>query len=85
MHNGKPFTHTAANEEGIKCNVCHTNVIKGTGAVSKEKCFFCHIDHKEKYGDVKFVHDKHVGEKQLDCLFCHEKIEHGKISMAEGI
>ena len=85
MHDGKPFSHTAALDEGIACNVCHINVIKGTGAVSKEKCFFCHIDHEEMYGDVEFVHDKHVGDKQLDCLYCHEKIEHGKINISEGI
>ncbi len=82
---GKPLSHKKVLASGLTCDRCHINVIEGTGEVAKEKCFFCHIERTEKYDDVEFVHQKHVAEKQLDCLFCHQRIRHGHIEMAYKI
>ena len=85
VYKGKPFSHQNALSAGNKCNDCHIRVVDGDGDVSKDKCFFCHIERTEAYTDVEFMHEKHVTEKQLDCLFCHDKIHHGYIEMAEEI
>jgi len=82
-YKGKTFSHEAALKAGYKCNKCHVEITKGDGITSQDKCYFCHVDRTEKYSDVKLIHDKHVTAKQIDCLYCHSKIEHGKIKMAE--
>lgn len=82
---GKPFSHQKALDAGLTCDKCHVKVIEGTGDVPKDKCFFCHVERTEMYDDVEFVHEKHVTEKQLDCLLCHPRIKHGNIEMASEI
>jgi hypothetical protein len=79
----KTFSHEEVIKAGYTCNQCHIEVTKGDGIAPKEKCYFCHVNRTEKYNDVKFVHEKHVWEKQVDCLWCHPRIEHGNIKMAE--
>jgi hypothetical protein len=46
-------------------------ITRSEGVVPPEKC-----------KDVKLIHDENVGDKQIDCLYCHTRIEHGKIKMA---
>ena len=82
---GRTFSHDDALKAGYKCAQCHTEVTKGDGVTPKDKCYFCHVERAEVYSDVKFVHEKHVAQKQIDCLWCHARIEHGKIGMAEKI
>jgi hypothetical protein len=82
---GKTFSHEEALKAGYTCNRCHTQIAKGEGMTPKDKCFFCHVERTEKFGEVEFIHEKHVNEKQVDCLWCHEKIEHGKIGTAKQI
>jgi len=84
-YRGKPFSHEKAAKDGHTCHVCHVEITKGDGLTPKDKCYFCHVDRGEKYGDVKLLHDKHVGAKQIDCLYCHNRIQHGKIRMADDI
>jgi hypothetical protein len=79
----RSFSHDDALKAGVTCAQCHLEITKGDGVTPKDKCYFCHVERAEKYSDVTFVHEKHVGEKQIDCLWCHEKIIHGKIKMAE--
>jgi len=43
----------------------------------------CSSDRSDRIGEVKFIHEKHVGKRQVDCLWCHDKIEHGKIKMSK--
>jgi hypothetical protein len=81
---GKSFSHAEAIKAGRKCEECHQGVTKGEGTTPKDKCFFCHVDRTEKYADVQILHAKHVGEKQIQCLWCHEKIEHGKLKIADS-
>jgi len=83
MVKGRAFSHDAALTAGRSCSQCHTEITRGDGAVPKDQCYFCHVDRAEKFSDVKFVHEKHVAARQIDCLWCHEKIVHGKLKMAE--
>ncbi|HWR57822.1 MAG TPA: cytochrome c3 family protein [Thermodesulfovibrionales bacterium] len=82
---GRPFVHDDALKAGYKCTHCHTKITRGDGVTPKDKCYSCHADRTDKYSDVKFIHDKHVDQKQINCLRCHPKIEHGQIGMLENI
>jgi hypothetical protein len=82
---GKTFSHQAALKAGHTCNRCHLEVSRGDGVTPKDKCFFCHVDRVEKYAEVQLIHDKHVAKLQIDCLWCHSKIEHGDIKMTKAI
>ena len=81
--NGRFFSHTAALKAGKKCGQCHTQITRGEGMTPKDKCFFCHVDRVDRIGEVKLIHEQHVGKKQVDCLWCHDRIEHGKIKMSK--
>lgn len=80
--NGRTFSHEQALKAGYKCSRCHIEITKGEGETPKDKCYFCHVEKTEMYQDTKFVHEKHVTQKQIDCLWCHSRIEHGKIKIA---
>jgi nitrate/TMAO reductase-like tetraheme cytochrome c subunit len=82
---GKTFSHEEFINLGYTCNQCHTEITKGDGLTPREKCYFCHVERTERYSDVNFMHDKHVAKKQIDCLWCHSKIEHGKVKIADAI
>jgi len=82
---GKTISHDDALRAGYKCDQCHMEVTKGDGVTPKDKCYFCHVERTEMYNDVQFVHEKHVTQKQIDCLWCHPRIEHGLIGMTEKI
>lgn len=82
---GKAFSHEEAMNAGFKCNQCHVEITRGEAIVPKEKCYFCHIERAEMHEDVKSIHQKHVTKSQIDCLWCHQRIEHGKIKMAEKV
>jgi hypothetical protein len=81
MYKGKIFSHDKALKAGYSCNRCHIEVTRGDGITPKDKCYFCHVEKTEMYNDVSFVHNKHVTERQVDCLWCHPKIEHGEIKL----
>jgi len=81
---GRVFSHRAVLKMGYKCKECHLDVTKGAGLVPEERCFFCHVERTEMYSDVEFVHNKHVTEKQIDCLLCHPRVEHGKIKVEQA-
>lgn len=78
---GRVFSHENLLKMGYTCKQCHIAVTRGNGVVPKERCFFCHVERTEMYGDVAFIHQTHVTKKQIDCLLCHPRIEHGKIEI----
>jgi hypothetical protein len=84
-YQGKPFSHDQAAKAGHKCSRCHVEITRGDGLTPKDKCYFCHVDRVERYSDVQLIHDKHVGQKQIDCFYCHSRIQHGKIRMADDV
>ncbi len=82
LHDGKRFSHEAALRKGRVCRDCHVKIVKGRGEVPRERCHLCHVDRFDKYGDKALIHKKHVEDLQIYCLYCHEKIEHGKIEVS---
>jgi hypothetical protein len=81
QYKGTSFKHIQPLAKGYLCSSCHTSVMIGAGRVSKEKCFFCHIDRTERFSDLDFIHRHHVTKKQIACFFCHELVEHGDVKL----
>jgi nitrate/TMAO reductase-like tetraheme cytochrome c subunit len=75
---GVAFTHDLAYEKGVDCMNCHGDVIRGNGPVAPERCLSCHNRQGdlERIGDHVFMHAKHVTEHRIDCLRCHDPIQH---------
>jgi hypothetical protein len=84
VEGGTFFSHDQALAAGQPCAECHVQVSRGDGVTPRDKCFLCHVDREERYSEVSLIHDKHVTEKQIDCLWCHTRIEHGNIRMASA-
>lgn len=63
---------------GAKCTECHNDMIKGEGKIRKEMCYFCHQDKDQinKIKDAHLMHKTHVKENKVDCINCHDIIEH---------
>ena len=78
---GFSFDMKAYVDSGVACSRCHLSVHEGTGGVPKDKCYSCHVSRVEKIGEPEMLHDKHVGQKQVRCLECHEPIRHGNIKL----
>jgi hypothetical protein len=66
---------------GVECHHCHVKVAEGDGAVSEDKCFWCHVGRSESYSDPVLVHSIHVQEQGIDCFLCHDDIRHGDVRM----
>lgn len=80
-HGGFSFDMKAYVDSGVACSRCHLSVHEGTGGVSKDKCYSCHISRVEKIGEPEMLHEEHVGQKQVSCMECHEPIRHGNIKL----
>ncbi len=79
---GVTFDHRQVDKLGMACDRCHGNVVRGDGAVPKERCLTCHNDPKllERADDMAFLHEEHTSKHKVDCQHCHLTIEHGKLS-----
>lgn len=84
-YEGFTFSHTSYLKIGVACNQCHLEVARGQGEVPKDRCFACHVERLERYGEQPFLHFKHVTEHYVDCFACHEPIEHGGVRMVETL
>ncbi len=84
-HAGFSFSHDTYLKVGVACEQCHLQVTAGEGKAPQERCFSCHVERLEQYGDAQFMHNKHVGEHGIDCFRCHEKIQHGRIRMVRAL
>jgi len=82
---GITFNHSEYLRSDISCLTCHTHVTSGTGDVPPEKCYSCHIERFEDYGETERVHTVHVTEEQLTCRDCHTDIQHGEFELAQAI
>ena len=80
-HGGFSFDMKAYVDSGVACSRCHLSVHEGTGGVTKDKCYSCHVSRVEKIGEPEMLHDKHVGQKQVRCMECHDAIRHGNIKL----
>jgi len=72
------FSHAQYIDRGVSCNNCHSDTLAGDGSVPRQFCWTCHNDpdHLARYGDTKFMHDKHVTETKVECSSCHVQIVH---------
>lgn len=79
--NGITYNHVdfVENNPNIKCIDCHLDVIEGTGAVPKERCYACHNipSRFSYYTDTTFIHTWHVTKHKIACTLCHLEIKHG--------
>ena len=76
---GTPFDHSEVKRLDMDCRSCHAGVVRGDGAVPRERCLTCHnqAERLARYDDREFLHRMHVSEHKVDCMNCHLTIEHG--------
>jgi nitrate/TMAO reductase-like tetraheme cytochrome c subunit len=76
---GRLFDHTEYVQRGVDCQACHRAVVRGDGAVRRERCRACHgeVGHIERYGETEFLHETHVTSHKVECFECHDEIQHG--------
>ncbi|HVT88696.1 MAG TPA: NapC/NirT family cytochrome c [Tepidisphaeraceae bacterium] len=72
------FNHADYLSRGVTCENCHSDAVKGDGAVPKQFCWNCHNQEKQiaRYGETKFIHQTHVTDHKVECSSCHVQIEH---------
>ena len=75
---GVMFSHELAYDRGVDCANCHRDLIRGNGAVPRERCKACHNreDDLKRIDDHEFLHRIHVTDHKVDCLECHLEIQH---------
>jgi len=78
LGNGVVFKHSDYLKRGIECKSCHGDVTRGAGDVPRRRCGTCHNKqaHLDRYGDTDFLHKHHVTDHSVQCLECHNAIEH---------
>ncbi|MFO0974143.1 MAG: NapC/NirT family cytochrome c [Phycisphaerae bacterium] len=72
------FNHKPYLDRGVGCYNCHSDSIRGDGAVPRQVCYNCHNKpHQlDRYGETNFIHENHVSKHKLNCTNCHLEIEH---------
>ena len=72
------FNHKAYLDRGVKCENCHSDSVKGDGAVPRQVCWNCHNQTTQiaRYGETAAMHKAHVTEHKVECSGCHVQIEH---------
>jgi nitrate/TMAO reductase-like tetraheme cytochrome c subunit len=72
------FKHSDYLNRGVECQNCHSDAIKGDGAVPRQFCWNCHNQEKQiaRYSETKFMHQTHVTDHKVECASCHIQIEH---------
>jgi len=73
------FNHADYLSRGVTCNNCHSESIKGDGAVPRQVCWNCHNKPQQvaQYGETVAMHRAHVSQHKVECSSCHIQIEHG--------
>jgi len=72
------FNHAEFLNRGVTCENCHSDSVKGDGAVPVQFCWNCHNQEKQiaRFGETKFMHQTHVTDHKVECSACHVQIEH---------
>jgi len=78
------FKHSDYLDRGVTCENCHSDSIKGDGAVPRQACWNCHNQPRQiaKFGETRLIHDEHVNLHKVECSSCHTPIEHNLIAGA---
>ncbi len=84
-HEGFSFNHVTYIKEGVTCDQCHVEVVRGDGSVSEERCYDCHAERYEEGMTSQKLHERHVNEKGVKCFSCHEEIKHGRVKMIQAL
>jgi hypothetical protein len=84
---GARFDHAVVFEKNFNCDKCHSQIIRGDGAVPRENCFRCHFetDRLDKYGDTDLMHTMHISSHKIECNLCHLEIQHTIVKDIETI
>jgi predicted CXXCH cytochrome family protein len=78
---GTAFDHSQVSRLAMECSSCHGGVVRGDGAVPRERCVTCH-NQKERlaeYGNKDLLHLMHVSKHKVNCMNCHLEIQHGRV------
>jgi len=72
------FDHADVTRFGMACDSCHAAASAAEGSVPRDRCFICHNDpvRLAEYGDTNLMHQMHVTDHKVDCMNCHQEIEH---------
>lgn len=72
------FKHSEYAGKGVACENCHSDSIRGEGAVPKQVCWTCHNQTSQvaRYSETHFMHEAHVTAHKVDCTSCHQQIQH---------
>jgi hypothetical protein len=72
------FHHADVARFGMACTSCHGTPAGSDGAVPRERCVTCHNQpaRLEQYKNTILLHQKHVTEHKVDCMYCHLQIQH---------
>jgi nitrate/TMAO reductase-like tetraheme cytochrome c subunit len=75
---GLAFDHGEVKRLDMNCTACHEGVVRGDGAVARERCYACHNEPERlgRFGETPFLHRVHVTEHKVDCGLCHNEIIH---------
>jgi len=70
--------HKEYAESPMACSDCHGEIKLGDGNVRGQICLFCHADKEaiENIKDKELMHKAHIKENKVDCISCHDFIEH---------
>lgn len=82
---GITFNHSEYLKSDVDCLTCHTHVTSGSGDVPPDKCYSCHVERFQQYGNTEKIHNVHVTDQQLTCRDCHTKIKHGEFQLNQAI
>ncbi len=72
------FNHAEYLDRGVTCENCHSDVVKGEGAVNKQVCWTCHNQESQvrRFSETKMLHEEHITEHKVECQNCHIQIQH---------
>ncbi|MCM2271985.1 MAG: hypothetical protein NDJ18_05460 [candidate division Zixibacteria bacterium] len=84
-HGGFTFDHEPYLKAGVDCKQCHTQIVKGDGAVPEGKCYACHVERSRKDHSREELHQVHVTTNGIDCFQCHSDIKHGNFEMVSSL
>jgi nitrate/TMAO reductase-like tetraheme cytochrome c subunit len=78
------FMHSDYTDKGVKCENCHSDTVRGDGAVPQQVCWTCHNQPAQiaKYGEPNMLHKAHITDHKVECSACHVQIEHSLIAGA---
>ncbi|MHA2610205.1 MAG: cytochrome c3 family protein [bacterium JZ-2024 1] len=81
------FNHSEVVKQNIDCQNCHSQVVTGTGWVPPDRCLFCHNEPRRlaQREDHFLLHRKHVTETKIECMSCHQEIQHSSKAAIETL